>query len=78
VTAHRLRSIDAQEAAASSLTLAEATRIVREATKDKTYQRFPLGQDAAGYLRAKRKRLTPHPSATTKVASTSLPATTST
>lgn len=40
------------------LTLAEAARILREAMRDKTYQAFPLGQDVAGYLYAKRKRLT--------------------
>lgn len=40
------------------LTLAEAQRIVREALKDKSYQLFPLGQEVAAYLRAKRKRLT--------------------
>lgn len=27
--------------------------------RDKSYRAFPLGQDAAGFLRAKRKRLTP-------------------
>jgi site-specific recombinase XerC len=43
---------------ATTLTLHEATRIVREAVKDKTYQQYPLGQDAAAYLRNKRKRLT--------------------
>lgn len=42
----------------SALTLEQATRIVREALKDKSYQLFPLGQDAGAYLRAKRKRLT--------------------
>jgi integrase/recombinase XerC len=41
-----------------ALTIAEAARILREATKDKSYQLLPLGQDAAVYLRAKRKRLT--------------------
>jgi integrase/recombinase XerC len=41
-----------------SLTLADAARILREAVKDKSYQALPLGQDAAAYLRAKRKRLT--------------------
>lgn len=41
-----------------SLTLAEAARIMREAVKDKSYQLLPLGQDAATYLRHKRKRLT--------------------
>jgi integrase/recombinase XerC len=40
------------------LTLAEAARIMREAVKDKSYQLLPMGQEAAGYLRAKRKRLT--------------------
>lgn len=40
------------------LTLAEAARIMREAVKDKSYQLYPIGQDAAAYLRVKRKRLT--------------------
>jgi integrase/recombinase XerC len=40
------------------LTLAAAARIMREAVKDKSYREFPLGQDVAGYLYAKRKRLT--------------------
>lgn len=40
------------------LTLADAARMMREAMKDKGYRAFPLGQDAAGYLHAKRKRLT--------------------
>lgn len=31
---------------------------MREAVRDKTYQLYPLGQNAAAYLRAKRKRLT--------------------
>ena len=31
---------------------------MREATKDKSYQHTPLGEEAAGYLRIKRKRLT--------------------
>lgn len=43
---------------APDLTLSEAARIVREAVKDKTYQLYPLGQEAAAYLRVKRKRLT--------------------
>src|SRR4051794_1330467 len=43
---------------ASRLTLAEAALIMREAVKDKSYQLYPLGADAAAYLRAKRKRLT--------------------
>ena len=38
--------------------IAQAARIMREATKDKSYQLCPLGQSAAGYLRVKRKRLT--------------------
>lgn len=38
--------------------LAEAARLVREAVRDKRYQLTPIGADAAGYLRAKRKRLT--------------------
>lgn len=41
-----------------ALTVALAGRILREAVRDKSYQAFPLGQDAAAYLRAKRKRLT--------------------
>jgi integrase/recombinase XerC len=41
-----------------ALTLAAAARIMREATKDKSYQRTPLGEEAASYLRIKRKRLT--------------------
>ncbi|MHB8693565.1 MAG: tyrosine-type recombinase/integrase [Solirubrobacteraceae bacterium] len=41
-----------------TLTLAEAARIMREAVKDKSYQLLPLGQEAAAYLRVKRKRLT--------------------
>lgn len=40
------------------LTLSEAARIVREAMRDKTYQLYPMGQEAAAYLRVKRKRLT--------------------
>lgn len=40
------------------LTLAQATRIVREAMRDKSYQLLPLGAEAAAYLRVKRKRLT--------------------
>lgn len=41
-----------------ALTLAEAARIMRGAVRDKSYQLFPMGMEAAGYLRAKRKRLT--------------------
>jgi site-specific recombinase XerC len=43
----------------SDLTLAEAARIMREAVRDKSYQLTPVGAEIAGYLRAKRKRLTP-------------------
>jgi integrase/recombinase XerC len=42
----------------ASPTLAEAARLIREAVRDKSYQLTPIGADAAGYLRAKRKRLT--------------------
>lgn len=45
---------------AQHLTFAEAARIMREATKDKSYQNLPLGNEAARYLRAKRKELTAH------------------
>lgn len=45
-------------ATASSLTVAQAARIMREAVRDKSYQLYPLGMEAAGYLRMKRKRLT--------------------
>lgn len=41
-----------------SLTLAQAARIMREAVRDKTYQLYPMGEEAARYLRSKRKRLT--------------------
>lgn len=44
--------------APDSLTLATAARIMREAMRDKSYQLYPLGMEAAAYLRAKRKRLT--------------------
>lgn len=44
--------------AAPALTLAEAARIMRAATKDKSYLLFPLGEDVGDYLRHKRKRLT--------------------
>jgi len=43
---------------ASALTLAEATRIVREAMRDKSYQLTPIGAEVAAYMRHKRKRLT--------------------
>jgi integrase/recombinase XerC len=57
-------------AAAANVSVTDALRIVleqaperifeaaREAMRDKTYQLYPIGQDAAAYLRAKRKRLT--------------------
>jgi integrase/recombinase XerC len=48
----------AADARIDTLTVAEAARILREATRDKSYQVLPLGQEAAVYLRAKRKRLT--------------------
>jgi len=35
-----------------------AAQLNREAVRDKSYQLLPLGEDAAVYLRAKRKRLT--------------------
>lgn len=41
----------------SMMTLAEAARIVREASRDKSYQLTPLGAEVAAYLRHKRKRL---------------------
>jgi integrase/recombinase XerC len=43
---------------AAGLTLEQAARMIREAVKDKSYRAFPLGEDVAGYLYAKRKRLT--------------------
>ncbi|MCA1572674.1 MAG: tyrosine-type recombinase/integrase [Chloroflexi bacterium] len=42
----------------NALTVAQAAAILRDAVRDKSYQLLPLGQDAADYLRAKRKRLT--------------------
>jgi integrase/recombinase XerC len=50
--------MSAQLAAPSMADLMAATRMLREAVKDKTYLEFPLGQEVAGYLRVKRKRLT--------------------
>ena len=44
--------------ALASLTLVEAARLIREAVRDKSYQLTPIRNEAAGYLRAKRKRLT--------------------
>jgi len=49
---------DATRQARDPLTVAEAARILRDAVRDKSYQAFPLGVEVAGYLRAKRKRLT--------------------
>jgi site-specific recombinase XerC len=40
------------------LTLAQATRIVREAMRDKSYQLTPIGAEVAAYLRVKRKSIT--------------------
>jgi len=42
----------------SALTVAEAARIMREAVKNKSYQLYPIGMEAADYLRVKRKALT--------------------
>jgi integrase/recombinase XerC len=50
--------VSAQALTERELTLAQATRIVREATRDKSYQLTPLGAEIAVYLRHKRKRLT--------------------
>lgn len=36
----------------------EASRVVEQAIRDKSYRQYPLGQEAGRYLRAKRKRLT--------------------
>jgi len=43
----------------ANLSLALAARVLRDAMRDKTYQYTPLGMAAAGYLRQKRKQLTP-------------------
>ncbi len=43
---------------APSLTLIEAKRMIRDALKDKSYQRYPIGEEVGHYLRSKRKRLT--------------------
>lgn len=45
-------------AAPSALTIAQAAQIMRDLVRDKSYQLLPLGQEAAAYLRVKRKRLT--------------------
>jgi site-specific recombinase XerD len=42
----------------SGLTPPERARMLREAMRDKSYQLYPLGMEAAAFLRAKRKRLT--------------------
>lgn len=42
----------------ASLTAGQIAQILRVAMRDKSYQAFPLGEEAAVYLRAKRKRLT--------------------
>lgn len=41
-----------------ALTPGQMAQILRAAMRDKSYQAFPLGEEAAVYLRAKRKRLT--------------------
>jgi integrase len=38
--------------------LAQLAPLIRDAMKDKSYQLTPIGEEIAGYLRAKRKRLT--------------------
>lgn len=43
--------------ATSALTLEWAAAMLREAMKDQSYRLTPLGEEAAGYLRLKRKRL---------------------
>jgi len=43
----------------TSLTLAAATRLVREAVKDKSYRALPLGAEAGHYLRANKRKLRP-------------------
>ena len=50
--ADRLEAVD-------PLLLAQVAAMLRDPTKDKAYQLFPLGQEAAEFLRIKRKRLTP-------------------
>jgi site-specific recombinase XerD len=44
----------------SDLTLADASRMMREATKNKAYRAFPLGLETAAYLRQNRGRLLPN------------------
>lgn len=43
---------------AAALTLRELAPMMRDALRDKSYQLYPIGAEAAAYLRAKRKRLT--------------------
>lgn len=50
--------VELDELGPRALLIAQAGRIMREAVRDKSYQLFPLGQEAATYLRVKRKRLT--------------------
>ncbi|MFZ2049777.1 MAG: site-specific integrase, partial [Solirubrobacteraceae bacterium] len=38
--------------------MAQLAPLFREAMRDKSYQQTPIGEEIAGYLRAKRKRLT--------------------
>lgn len=45
-------------AAPSALTIAQAAQMMRDLVRDKSYQLLPMGQEAAAYLRVKRKRLT--------------------
>ena len=46
-----LRQVRSPAAQRQSLTLGEAARIIREAVKDKSYRKTPLGQLVARYLR---------------------------
>lgn len=46
-------------AAADRLTLAQAARMMRDATKDKSYRALPLGEEVGRYMRGRRKSLTP-------------------
>jgi site-specific recombinase XerC len=55
---HGARPGEGPQAVGSRLTLAQAARIVRESVRDKSYQLTPIGEEIAGYLRSKRKRLT--------------------
>lgn len=50
--------MSAQAPQLDALTAQQALAIVRDLVLDKSYQQLPLGQEAAVYLRAKRKRLT--------------------